>query len=77
LSGIFVSTILAFAGFASLPFWLFEGYGHWRFENTGANVSCFFMEGYGMAFPFVVAPLLAMATLVCEVLVYRTQKRNE
>jgi hypothetical protein len=52
-------------GFASLPFWNYD------FEGTWADVSCFFTEGYGMAFPFFVAPLLALVTLVGELVILR------
>jgi hypothetical protein len=76
LSSVFVSVAVAFAGFASVPFWIFKGYGHFYFENTSADVSCFFYEGYAMAFPYVVAPLLAVATLLCEYLAYRTTKKD-
>jgi hypothetical protein len=34
-------------------------------------VSCFFSEGYGMAFPFMVAPALAFATLAREWIIRR------
>lgn len=47
---------------ARLPFLIYRGYGHFRFEGTWADVSCFFTEGYGLMFPIVVAPLLALAT---------------
>lgn len=56
-------------GLVSAPFWIYRGYGHFLFEGTWADVSCFFTEGYGMAFPFVVAPALAILSLVhCAVL---------
>jgi hypothetical protein len=62
----FVSALIAGAGFASIPFWIYRGYGVFMFENTPADVSCFFTEGSGRAFPFVVAPALAIATFVRE-----------
>jgi hypothetical protein len=58
--------MIAAAGFASIPFWIYRGHGVFLFENTWADVSCFFTEGRGMAFPFVVAPALSIATLVRE-----------
>ena len=58
--------IIAGVGFASIPFWIYRGYGEFVFENTWADVSCFFTEGSAMAFPFVVAPALAIATFVRE-----------
>lgn len=48
--------IIAAVGFASIPFWIYRGYGVFLFENTWADVNCFFTEGSGRAFPFVVAP---------------------
>ncbi len=36
------------------------------FESAGVDVSPFFIVGYGMVFPLVVAPLLALATLLCD-----------
>ena len=61
---IFLSALVAGAGFASIPFWIYRGYGHFLLENTWADVSCFFTEGYGMMFPVVVAPLLTGATVI-------------
>lgn len=48
-----VSTLVAGFGFASAPSWIYRGYGHFLFENTWAEVSCFFIEGYGVMFPMV------------------------
>ena len=64
-----VSTLIAGFGFTSIPFWIYRGYGKFLFENTWADVSCFFTEGYGVMFPFLVAPALALATLIQEWLV--------
>lgn len=36
------------AGLASIPFWLYRGYGHWFLQGTSADISCFFAEGYGI-----------------------------
>ena len=66
---------VAFAGFGSLPLWIYAGYGHFRFENTIADVSCFFAEGFGIAFPIIVAPVLAALTLLCEYLAHRITKK--
>jgi hypothetical protein len=63
---IFASTIVSGAGFASIPFWIYQGYGHFLFENTWADVSCIFTEGSGMMFPLIVTPLLAETTLIRE-----------
>src|SRR5215470_460727 len=57
-----VSTTLALIVFASFPFWMSES-GGFISEGMWADVSCFFTEGYGMAFPLIVAPVLALATL--------------
>lgn len=59
-------------GLASMPFWLYRGYGHWFLQGTSADVSCFFAEGYGIAFPFVVAPALGLLTLMHGILWLRT-----
>jgi len=47
-----------------MTFWIYRGYGHFLLEGTWADVSCFFAEGAGMAFPFVVAPVLGLLTLL-------------
>jgi hypothetical protein len=60
------SALVAGLGLASIPLWIDQGFGRFMFENTWADVSYFFTEGYGMAFPLVVAPVLALATLLCE-----------
>jgi hypothetical protein len=52
------------AALASMPFWIYRGYGHFLFEGTWADVSCFFVEGAGITFPFVVAPVLAFLGLL-------------
>ena len=62
------------AGIASIPFWIYRGYGHFHFEGTLADVSCYFAEGYGMAFPFVVAPILGLLTLLHGILWLRASK---
>ena len=49
---------------AALPSWIYEGYGVFRFEGTWASVSCAFTEGYGIVFPILMAPALALATFV-------------
>jgi len=71
-----VSTLIAGAGFITIPLWIYRGYGHFLFENTWADVSCFFTEGFGLAFPFVVAPVLTVATLVQEWLVIRMHRKS-
>jgi hypothetical protein len=73
---ISISVIVTYIGLASLPDMLFIGYGHYHFENTIADVGCFFTEGWGIAFPFISAPLLAAATLLCEYLAYRATRKH-
>jgi hypothetical protein len=67
----FISFAVALVGFISIPYWIYLGYGHFRFENTSADVSCFFREGFGIVFPIIVAPVLAGLTLLCEYLAHR------
>jgi hypothetical protein len=66
-----VSSVLALVGFASIPFWIYDS-GRFMFEGTWADVTCTFTEGYGMMFPVFVAPALALATLVGEFVILRT-----
>jgi hypothetical protein len=75
-SGIapFVATLTAGIDFVYLPFWMFQGYGHFRFEYTW-NMNCFFTEASGMVFPFVVSPVFTLMTLFREWLVIRMQRR--
>jgi hypothetical protein len=64
LSALVIAFFLFF-----LPEWVFKGYGHFRFEGTAAELSCLLTEGYGMAFPFIVAPALSFLTFTRELLV--------
>ena len=68
---VIVATVIVGVGLASMPFWINRGYGRFLFENTWADVSCFFTEGNGLAFPFVVAPALMATTLIRESFVRR------
>jgi hypothetical protein len=61
-----VSALIAGLGFASIPFWIYRGYGHFMFEHTWADVSCVFAEGYGMVFPLTAAPVLAVVSVTRE-----------
>ncbi len=70
-----LSTVVAGVGYGSVPFWIYRGYGTFWFENTWADVSCFFTEGYAIAFPILVAPALALTTLICE-WVFRVQSQE-
>jgi hypothetical protein len=72
-----LSTAIAGVGFISLPFWIYRGYGVFWFENTWADVSCFFTEGYALGFAILVAPALALITLICEWLVLKTPSRKK
>ena len=64
------SAVLALAGFASIPFWIYDS-GRFMFEGTWADVSCFFTEGSGMMFPIIIAPVLAVATLAGELVILK------
>jgi hypothetical protein len=70
-----VSTALALIGVASIPFWIYDS-GRFMFEGTSADVSCFFTEGYGMMFPLVVAPALALLTLAGELIILRLNRSH-
>jgi hypothetical protein len=70
-TAILVSTLVAGLGFASMPSWIYRGDGRFLFENTWADVSCVFTEGYGMACPFVVAPILAAVTFLRELVLLK------
>jgi hypothetical protein len=72
-----VSAVITASGLASIPLWLYRGYGRFLFENTWADVSCFFTEGYGFMFPFVVAPVLAVASFGRVVLVLVARAGDE
>lgn len=61
-------------GLASMSFWIYKGYGHFLFEGTFADVSCFFKGGSGIAFPFVVAPALGFLTLAHCIFWLRTSR---
>ena len=61
LLGLLIPAIVVGLGGAIMPFWIYQGYGHFRFEHTWADVSCFFTEGYGLAFSMLVVPLFALA----------------
>lgn len=67
-----LSTAITAAGLASMPFWIYRGYGHFLFEGTWADTGCFFAEGYGLMFPFVVAPALGLLSLFHGILWLRT-----
>ena len=75
-SAPFLAAVFVFAGLTTLPFIVFRGGGSTAFENTWADVSCFVTEGYGMMFPVTMAPLFAVATLIKEWLILRSQKRR-
>jgi hypothetical protein len=73
LSAVISALVVGF-GVALLPFWIYEGYGHFRFEGTWGDVSCYFTEGFGLMFSFVVAPLLAVATFVQEIAILKLHR---
>ena len=59
---------------ASMTFWIYRGYGHFLFEGTWADISCFFTEGAGIAFSFIVAPVLGFLTVLYGVIWLRTSR---
>ena len=65
---------IACVGLASMTFWIYRGYGHFLFEGTWGDVSCFFTEGAGIAFTFVIAPVLGFLTLLHGILWMRTSR---
>jgi len=73
---VLLTTVVVGAGFAYLPFWIYRGYGVFRFENTWADVSCFFTEGYGFAFLFFVTPALALMTFLREFFIFRSLRQR-
>lgn len=64
-------SVIVACGLSYLPFWIYLGYGHFRFENTVLNVSCLFSEGYGIVFLYIFAPLFAILSLVRELILER------
>ena len=77
LLGQVLTTLAVTAGFAYLPFWMYRGYGVFRFENIWADVSCFFTEeGNVFAFLFAVTPLLALVTFLREILILRSIRQT-
>ena len=70
-----MSAVIAGVGFVSIPFWMYRGNGIFLLDHTWADVSCFFAEGSGVAFPFVVAPMLIAATVLEEWLISRVRAR--
>jgi hypothetical protein len=72
-----VTTLTVGVGLMSVPFWIYAGYGEFHFEDTWADVSCLFTEGYGYAFLFLVAPVLALGTCIKEIVLRQfLQKRT-
>jgi hypothetical protein len=72
----FVATPMVLGGLASMPFWMYDS-GRFLFERTWADVSCYFVEGYGIGFAFFVAPLMALATLLGEVVILKTSGSSQ
>jgi hypothetical protein len=73
-----VSALLAFLGFASIPFWIYRGFPQgFLFDGTWADVSCFFTEGYGFMFPILISPALALATFLGELIVLKASGHGQ
>jgi hypothetical protein len=70
------ATLIAGCGFFYLPFWIYRGYGVFRFQHTWADASCFFTEGYFLLFLFFLAPLLTLTSFLRELLIVRWQRRR-
>jgi hypothetical protein len=66
-----VAALVVGLGVACLPYLIYQGHGHFRFEGTWADVSCFFIEANGLMFPFLVAPVLAIATFLQEIAILK------
>jgi hypothetical protein len=73
----FVTALIAGAGIVYLPFWIYEGYGVFRFDHTWADISCIFTEmGNLFLYLLIVAPLLILMTFLREVLLVRFRDRS-
>jgi hypothetical protein len=71
---LLLTTLIVVSGLIYVPFWIYKGYGNFRFENTWADVSCFFTEmGNTFGFLFVVTPLLTLTTILREIVLLRQQ----
>lgn len=70
------TTVLAASGFAYLPFLIYRGYGVFRFHDTRADISCFFTEGYILAYLCFLVPILAVTTFVREAVLVRIENRS-
>ena len=65
--------VLALGGLASIPFWIYDR-GRVMFGGTWADVSCFFTEGFGMMFPIIIAPALALTTLMGALVILKATR---
>jgi hypothetical protein len=72
-----LATLITGVGLGSLPLLIHPGASAFLFENTWADVTCFFTEGYGLMFPLMVTPLLAVATFGRAVLIFVAQAGDE
>jgi hypothetical protein len=70
IGGVVICGVLVF-----LPGLLYKGYGVFRFEGTEFDVSCLFREGFGIAFPIVVAPAIAALSFIREIIMGRWLER--
>jgi hypothetical protein len=70
------AALLVGAVYAYFPNWIYSGHGHFRFENTWADASCFATEGNLFGFMFFVAPILALATFLREAVILYFQTRH-
>jgi hypothetical protein len=70
ICGVVMCGVLGF-----LPGLLYKGYGVFRLEGTEFDVSCLFREGFGIAFPIVVAPAIAALSFTREIIMGRWLER--
>lgn len=69
-------SVIVGSGLFYLPFWIYLGYGHFRFENTVLDVSCLFTEGYGIVFVYIFAPLFAILSLTRELILEKVLRSS-
>ena len=74
--GPIIATLVVGVVVAALPSWIDRGYGVFRFRGTWASVSCAFAEGYGIVFPIMMAPALALATFLKAAWLMRRKLRS-
>ena len=74
--GPIIATLVIGVVVAALPSWIYRGYGGFRFAGTWASVSCVFTEAYGIIFPILMAPALALATFMKAAWLMQGEPKN-